>query len=163
ADAIVEAFNPGMLGGQAIAELLFGDFNPQGKLTTSFPRTLGQQPDTYQQAPGWHGNKHGTYDTSPLFPFGFGLSYTPPAYANFHLSNPVLRTGQAVSGSFEVSNVGTRAGVEITQLYINDMFSSLSTPSKLLKHFARVSLQPGESKLVSFELPYEELGFFDRT
>lgn len=163
ADAIVEAFNPGMLGGQAIAELLFGDFNPQGKLTTSFPRTLGQQPVTYQQAPGWHGNKHGTYDTSPLFPFGFGLSYTRFAYANFHLSNPVLRTGQAVSGSFEVSNVGTRAGVEITQLYINDMFSSLSTPSKLLKHFARVSLQPGESKLVSFELPYEELGFFDRT
>ena len=161
ADAIVEAFNPGMLGGQAIAELLFGDLNPQGKLTVSFPTSVGQQPVTYQQIPGWHGNKHGTYNVQPLFPFGFGLSYTRYEYSELRLDATQLREGQALSGTFKLSNTGARSGTEIAQVYLNDLFTSLSTPSKLLKWFERVELAAGESKAVAFEFAYEELGFLD--
>lgn len=162
ADAIVEAFNPGMLGGRAVAELLYGDFNPSGKLTVSFPRSVGQQPIYYQQIPGWHGNKHGTYDATPLYPFGFGLSFTQYKYSSFELENARVTADGVVRGSFEVTNTGQRAGVEIAQLYFNDLFTSLSTPNKQLRRFFRLELEPSQTRRVSFEIPVAEFAFIGR-
>jgi beta-glucosidase len=162
ADAIIEAFNPGMLGGQAIAELIYGDFNPSGKLTVSFPRSVGQQPIFYQQTPGWHGNKHGTYDATPVFSFGFGLSFTTYSYSTLTLDATKLTRDSNVSGSFEVTNTGDRAGVEVAQVYFNDLFTSLSTPSKQLCRFFRLALKPGETRRVSFVIPVSEFAFVGR-
>lgn len=159
ADAIIEAFNPGMLGGQAISELLFGDFNPSGKLTVSFAKTVGQQPVFYQQIPGWHGNKTGTYDAAPQYPFGYGLSFTQYHYSDVCVEHAEVRSRQPVRGSFRVTNTGERAGVEIAQLYFNDLFTSLSTPVKQLRRYFRVELAPGASKKIDFELDPRELSF----
>lgn len=162
ADAIVESFNPGMLGGRAIAELVYGDFNPSGKLTVSFPRTVGQQPVHYQQIPGWHGNKHGTYDATPLFHFGFGLSFTQYKYSSLKLESNQVTAEGLLRGSFEVTNTGQRSGVEIAQLYFNDLFTSLSTPNKQLRRFFRLELEPQQTRRVSFEIPVTELAFVAR-
>jgi beta-glucosidase len=162
ADAIIEAFNPGMAGGDAIAKILFGDENPMGKLTVSFPRTLGGQPVYYQQIPGWHGNRHNNYDASPLYPFGFGLSYTEYAYSNLRLAQAKIRHGESVVVSVDVQNVGKRAGTEIVQLYLNDVFTTLSTPSKTLKRFARVRLEPGQTTSVRFELAPDDLAYINK-
>jgi beta-glucosidase len=157
ADAILEAFNPGMLGGRAIAQLVFGDANPAGKLTVSFARQLGSQPVYYQKIPGWHGAKLGTYDDTPLFPFGFGLSYTQFEYQNLSVNPPQVVPGQSVQVSVELRNAGTRAGTEITQLYLNDVYTRLSTPEKILKRFARTALEPGERCRLQFELNTDDL------
>jgi beta-glucosidase len=162
ADAIVEAFNPGMLGGQAIAELLFGEFNPSGKLTISVAKSVGQQPVFYQQIPGWHGNKTGTYDAAPQYPFGYGLSFTQYRYSDVRVESVDVAPTQPVRGSFRVTNTGDRAGVEIAQLYFNDLYTSLSTPAKQLRRFYRVELEPGESKTIDFELDPHELSFVGR-
>ena len=162
AHAIVEAFNPGMLGGRAVAELLFGDFNPSGKLTVSFAKSVGQQPVFYQQIPGWHGNKTGTYDATPQYPFGYGLSFTSYRYSNLVLETTHVSLGDTVRGSFVVSNTGARSGLEIAQLYFNDVYTSLSTPSKLLRRFFRISLAPGQAQRVEFELSPRELSFVGR-
>ncbi len=162
ADAIVEAFNPGMLGGQAVAELVYGDFNPSGKLTVSFPRSVGQQPVTYQQIPGWHGNKHKTYDATPLFPFGYGLSFTTYRYSSLALDATHVGADSIISGSFEVTNSGDRAGIEVAQLYFNDLLTSLSTPTKQLRRFFRLELEPAQTRRVSFAIPVSEFAFIDR-
>lgn len=162
ADAVLEAFNPGMAGGEAVAALLFGDEVPSGKLTVSFPKAVGEQPVYYQQLPGWHGSKHGIYDPTPLYPFGYGLSYTRFEYRNLSISPKRVKPHQRVRVQAEVVNVGERAGVEIVQLYLNDVFTSLSTPEKTLKRFARVPLQPGEAKTVTFELEWIDLTFIGR-
>ncbi|MFC1641495.1 glycoside hydrolase family 3 N-terminal domain-containing protein [Myxococcota bacterium] len=162
ADAVVEAFNPGMEGGDALAALLFGDHNPSGKLTLSFPRVIGEQPVHYQQIPGWHGSCRGNYSHQPLYAFGHGLSYTEYAYCDLQLSTHVLRLGESISVRVCVRNVGARAGVEIVQLYLNDIVTSLSTPSKTLQRFARIHLEPGQSEIVSFVLPSEDLRFLGR-
>jgi beta-glucosidase len=159
ATAIVEAWNPGMLGGDAVARVLFGDDVPSGKLTVSFPREVGAQPVYYQQIPGWHGNKHGTYRLDPVYAFGFGLSYTQFAYADLKLGAAAIQQGASVSVEVKLSNVGQRTGTEIVQLYLNDLFTTLSTPEKTLCGFQRVTLEPGTSATVRFELPFESLGF----
>ncbi len=162
ADAIVEAFNPGMLGGQAVAELLFGDFNPSGKLTVSFAKSVGQQPVFYQQIPGWHGNKTGTYDATPQYPFGFGLSFTTYQYSDLAVERPTLLSTDPIRGSFVVTNTGARAGIEIAQLYYNDIYTSLSTPIKTLRRYFRVALEPGQAQRIFFELEPQELAFVGR-
>jgi beta-glucosidase len=162
ADAIIEAFNPGMAGGEAIAKILFGDENPMGKLTVSFPRTIGGQPVYYQQIPGWHGNRHNNYEARALYPFGFGLSYTEYEYANLKVAQSTIRHGESVSLSVDVKNVGKRAGTEIVQLYLNDVFTTLSTPSKQLKRYARVQLEPGQSTTVRFELEPDDLSYISK-
>ncbi len=159
ADAILEAFNPGMAGGKAIAALLFGDENPMGKLTVSFPKSLGQQPVYYQQIPGWHGSKHGQYDDQPLYPFGFGLSYTRFEYGELTLDTSGLESGAGVVAEVEVRNVGERSGTEIVQAYLNDVFTTLSTPDKTLVAFERVALRAGEARRVRLEIPRERLAF----
>jgi beta-glucosidase len=162
ADAIIEAFNPGMKGGDAVASILFGDENPIGKLTVSFPRAIGEQPCYYQEIPGWHGSKHKTYNTKPLYPFGFGLSYTAYTYRNLRLSKTELASGEGFSVEVDVTNTGARPGTEIVQLYLNDVFSSLSLPTKQLKRFTRLQLAPGQTGTARFELGFADLSFVGR-
>jgi beta-glucosidase len=158
AQALLAAWNPGLEGGTAVAEILFGDRNPSGKLTISFPHHVGQQPVTYNLIPGWHGEaKYVDMPREPLFPFGYGLSYTRFAYSNLQLAPDVMTEGDTLRVAVDVENVGDRPGVEIVQLYVNDRFSSVTTPLKELKGFARVELTPGERRTVELELPYDQL------
>jgi beta-glucosidase len=162
ATAILEAFNPGMEGGRAVAQLLFGEASPCGKLTISFPSHVGQQPVHYQEIPGWHGNKNTGYTSEPLYAFGYGLSYTRYAYSNLELSSERIQPSQNVRVSVDVKNEGERAGTEIVQLYLNDVVTSCSTPNKILKRYARVTLAPGETRRVQFELGRSDLTFLGR-
>jgi len=162
ADAIVEAWNPGMEGGTAVAAILFGDRNPSGKLTISFPHHVGQQPVYYDQRPGWHGGKYVDMPAEPLFAFGFGLSYTKYEYSNLRIENTKLAEGDPLVVSVDVENAGDSPGTETVQLYINDVVSSVTTPIKQLRAFERVDLEPREKKTVRLEVPYERLSLIDR-
>jgi beta-glucosidase len=157
AGAVVQAWNPGSQGGAAVAGILFGDRNPSGKLTISFAHHVGQQPVYYNLIPGWHAKKYVDMPVEPLYPFGYGLSYTTYAYHNLALQSKTLAAGETLKVSVDVQNTGDRAGVEIVQLYLNDVYTSVTTPQKELKAFARVELAPGETKTVSLEVPFEQL------
>jgi len=162
AHAILEAWNPGLEGGAAVAGILFGDRNPSGKLTISFPYHVGQQPVYYNQIPGWHADYYADLPKGPLFPFGYGLSYTSFVYANLKMSSDSLRQGEVLRVDVDVTNTGERAGTEIVQIYINDVYSSVTTPVKELKAFERVNLGPGERKTVRLDVPYGCLALVNR-
>jgi beta-glucosidase len=159
--AVLEAWYPGEKGSNAIAEILFGDTNPSGKLPITFPRSVGQLPLYYNYKPSGRITAYVDKAGSALFPFGHGLSYTSFAYQNLKLgietstSNPVLRA------NMEIINTGECAGVETVQLYIHDKVASLARPVKELKAFQRVSLDPGETKSVSFQIEAQKLGMYD--
>ena len=155
AAAIIEVFNPGMKGGQAVAEAIFGRLNPSGKLTISIPVHVGQQPVFYSQVRGQHGNRYADLTQEPLFSFGHGLSYTQYRYSNARLSTPSLAAGQPVTVSVDVENSGERAGDEVVQVYVSDVVTSATWVNKALKGFARVHLEPGEKKAVQVELPWD--------
>jgi beta-glucosidase len=155
AAAIIEQFNPGMEGGRALAEALFGLLNPSGKVTISFPVHVGQQPVFYSQVRGQHGDRYADLTQEPLFPFGHGLSYTKYAYSNLRLASSNLTLGEAAKVSVDVENVGQREGAEIVQVYISDVVTSATWVNKALKGFARVQLAPGEKKTVQVELPWQ--------
>lgn len=155
AAAIIEVFNPGMKGGQAVAEAIFGRLNPSGKLTISIPVHVGQQPVFYSQVRGQHGNRYADLTQEPLFSFGHGLSYTQYRYSNARLSTPSLAAGQPVTVSVDVENIGERAGDEVVQVYVSDVVTSATWVNKALKGFARVHLEPGEKKAVQVELPWD--------
>jgi len=162
ADAILEAWNPGMEGGNAVAAILFGDHNPCGKLAISFPRHAGQLPVYYNQLPGWHGGSYVEMTSEPLFAFGYGLSYNCYKYSNMELSSHRVTTDDTLVVSVEVHNSGEYEGTEIVQLYINDIYSSVTTPIKELKGFSRVTLKPGERKTVEIAVPVSTLSLVDR-
>ncbi len=165
--AIVESWFPGEEGGMAIAEALFGHVNPSGKLAVTFPRSIGQIPLYYWHYPqkNWdhefYGNSlTGRYvdlEDEPLFPFGFGLSYTTFAYENMKVSPQQVGPDGKVTVSFDVINTGKRAGTETAQLYLADLVGSVTTRSLALKRFARVPLEPGERHRVTFTLGPEDL------
>jgi beta-glucosidase len=156
--AILEAWNPGLEGGTAIAGILFGDRSPSGKLTISFPHHVGQQPVYYNQVPGWHGKrKYVDMPRDALFAFGYGQSYAHFDYSDLQVENPSLVAGETLRLSVLLGNIGSRPGTEIVQLYINDVHSSVTTPSKELKAFQRVHLEPGESKRVHLAVVYDSL------
>jgi beta-glucosidase len=155
ADAILEAWNPGSEGGAAVAGILFGDYNPCAKLPISFPHHTGQQPVYYNQIPGWHHDRYSDMPAEPLYAFGYGLSYTTTSYSNLKVITPTLKSGESLIVRVDVQNTGSRTGTEIVQLYINDLFSSVTTPIKELKAFQRVTLEPGERKTVQLEVAYE--------
>jgi beta-glucosidase len=134
---------------------LFGLINPAGKLTISIPVHVGQQPVFYSQVRGQHGNRYADLTQEPLFPFGHGLSYTKYAYSNLRLSSSKLTQGESVKVLVDVQNIGQREGVEIVQVYVSDVVTSVTWVNKALKGFARVQLQPGEKKTVEVELPWE--------
>jgi len=161
AGAILEGFNPGMEGGRAVAEAVFGQLNPSGKLTISVPVHVGQQPVFYSQVRGQHGTRYADLTQEPLFPFGHGLSYTQYRYSNLQLAAPTLARGQAAAVSVDVENAGPRAGDEIVQVYVSDVVTSVTWVSKALKGFARVRLEPGEKKTVRVALPWEAFQIMD--
>lgn len=161
AAAIIEVFNPGMEGGRAAAEALFGQLNPSGKLAISIPLHVGQQPVFYSQVRGQHGDRYADLTQQPLFPFGHGLSYTSYRYANLRLASPTLARGQAATVSVDVENAGARAGDEIVQVYVSDVLTSVTWVDKALRGFGRVQLAPGERKTVTLTLPWEAFELVD--
>jgi len=161
AAAIFEGFNPGMQGGRALAEAVFGLLNPSGKLTISYPVHVGQQPVFYSQVRGQHGDRYADLTQEPLFPFGHGLSYTRYQYSNLRVNTPILPRGQSARISVDVENLGGRAGDEIVQVYVSDVVTSVTWVNKALKAYARVHLEPGEKKTVNFTLPWEAFSIVD--
>ena len=158
--AILEGFYLGQETGVAVADVLFGDYNPAGKLPISFPRSVGQLPIYYNQKPS--GRRGYLFaDKSPLFPFGYGLSYTTFSYGSPALAPSRIAPNGEAKVSVAVTNTGKRAGDEIVQLYIRDLVSSVTRPILELKDFKRISLQPGETKTVEFVITPDKLRFYD--
>ncbi|MGA2245020.1 MAG: glycoside hydrolase family 3 N-terminal domain-containing protein [Verrucomicrobiota bacterium] len=154
--AILEAWYPGEFGGRAIAETLFGDNNPGGRLPVSFPKNVGQLPVYYNHFPSKQ-NNYVENDDSPLYSFGFGLSYTRFKYDHLEATVPAAGCADAVWVSFDLSNAGSRDGDEVAQLYIRETTASVATPVKALKRFSRVHLQPGETRRIEFHLQAADL------
>lgn len=171
-DAVVETWFGGTMAGAAIVDVLFGDANPSGKLTMSFPRTLGQVPIYYN-----HKNTGRPFDplhpdleyrsryldvkNSPLYPFGFGLSYTRFEIGAIVLSDHTMHEGETLTASVQVTNVGDRAGAEVVQLYIRDVVGSVTRPVQELKGFRRIFLEPGQTATVAFDLTSDDLRFYN--
>ncbi|WP_455584851.1 glycoside hydrolase family 3 N-terminal domain-containing protein [Bacteroides sp.] len=162
ADALIEAWEPGSFGGQAIAEILYGETNPSGKLPVTIPRHAGQLQMIYNHKPSMYFHPYAIGESTPLFCFGHGLSYTNYQYDNLRLSKKNLAQKDEVNISVDVTNTGRRDGEEIIQLYIRDIYSSATRPVKELKDFQRVALKSGETRTVSFTLPTEKLAFYDK-
>ena len=164
--AVVEAWLPGAEGAPALAEVLFGDVNPSGKLPITFPRHVGQVPIFYGHRPsGAKSFFYGPYvdeSNEPLFPFGFGLSYTTFAVENLAVTPESVATDGRVQITVDVVNTGARAGDEVVQLYTRTDGASVTRPVKELRGFKRVSLLPGERKTVVFDLAVEQLAYYDR-
>jgi len=158
--AILEGFYLGQETGVGVADVLFGDYNPSGKLTISFPRSVGQLPLYYNRKPTAR-RGYLFANKEPLFPFGFGLSYTTFAYSNLKLSPAKIGPADKATVSVTVKNSGKRAGDEIVQLYIRDLMSSVTRPIMELKDFKRISLAAGESKTLEFVIAPDKLSFLD--
>jgi len=168
--AVLEAWMAGTEGGNAIADVLFGDVNPGGKLPVTFPRTVGQVPIYYNhmntgrppEPSTRYNSKYLDLPWTPQFPFGFGLSYTQFKITNLQLSDASIARNGQLKVSVEVQNVGKRAGDQVVQLYIRDIAASMTRPVKELKGFKRISLKPGETQRIEFTLGPEHLGFYNR-
>ena len=160
--AILEAWYPGEEGGTAIADVLWGDVNPSGKLPITFPRTVGQLPLFYDQKPSGRAYDYVLTSGKPLFEFGYGLSYTRFEYQDLTVTPQAIGPAAQVTVSVAVKNAGSRAGDEVVQLYLNDLVSSVVTPLKQLKGFQRITLEPGESQTVTFTLGPKHLSLLDR-
>ena len=159
--AIVNAWEPGMLGGQAVAEILYGKVNPSAKLSMTIPRCAGQSQMYYNHKPSHYRYKLQDIPNKPLYCFGYGLSYTTYEYSDLQISKSEISTKENVEVSVTVTNTGKREGVEIAQLYIRDCVSEVTRPVKELKGFQRVSLKAGESKRISFTLTPEHLRYYN--
>ncbi|GAB7255933.1 glycoside hydrolase family 3 N-terminal domain-containing protein [Polaribacter sp. OB-PA-B3] len=163
--SILETWYLGMRSGDAIADAIFGDVNPGGKLTVSFPRSVGQVPVTYLQRPDFIGSGKGLFkdaDKSPLFPFGYGLSYTTFKYSKPKFKNASISKDGSTTVSVDVTNTGKRAGDEVVQMYVRDDYASVGRYNKMLKGFERISLEPGETKTVTFTLGFNELNILNQ-
>ncbi len=162
-DGIIYAGYPGAKGGIAVAEVLFGDYNPGGKLTLTFPKSVGQLPLNF---PSKHQAQTDEGESARikglLYPFGYGLSYTSFGYSNLKINADSKTTNAPVSVSIDITNTGKVTGDEVVQLYIRDVLSSVTTYEKLLKGFERVHLQAGETKTLSFSIPRDELKLYNR-
>ena len=172
ADAILNVWFPGIQGGHAVADVMFGDVNPSGKLTMSFPRSIGQLPMSYNHkntGRPWADDdfyfptrsNYMDVVNGPLYPFGYGLSYTSFAYSDFALDTNHIGMDGEVTASITVTNTGKRSGKEVVQLYIRDIYATSTRPVKELKRFAKVELQPGESRRVEFTLTTEDLKYYN--
>jgi len=172
ADAILETWFAGTEGGNAVADVLFGDYNPSGKLPISFPRSVGQIPVYYShlntgrpynaEHPNKYTSRYFDEANGPLYPFGYGLSYTTFSVSDVKLSAPTLSRDGTVTASVDVTNTGKREGATVMQMYIQDVTASLSRPVKELKGFDKVSLKPGETQTVSFPIDINALKFWDQ-
>jgi len=167
---LVEAWLPGERGGVAVAEVLFGDYNPSGRLSITIPRSVGQLPAYYNYKPskeywiqtGW-GRRYVDMPATPLYEFGYGLSYTKFEYSNLRISPAATGPEGEVEVLADIRNAGDRSGEEVAQLYIRDVVASVSRPVKELRGFEKVALRPGESKTVRFKLTRDDLVMLDRS
>ena len=167
--AILEAWHPGIQGGNAVADLLFGDFDPVGRLPVTFPRTVGQVPIYYNHlntgrppTSELYTSKYIDLPSTPLYPFGHGLSYTRFDYSDLKISPESMTPDGDVEISLDVKNVGDRDGVEVVQLYLRDLVGSMTRPVKELKGFRRIALKTGEKTTVKFVVGPEQLAFVNR-
>ena len=166
--AIVNAWHLGTMAGPAIADVLFGGYNPSGKLTITFPRNVGQIPIYYSMkntgrpydANNKYTSKYLDVANDPLYPFGYGLSYTTFKYSDLHLDKKSIDFGETLTAEVTVTNAGKMAGEETVQLYTRDLVGSVTRPVKELKGFQKINLQPGESQKVSFTLGSDDLQFY---
>jgi beta-glucosidase len=158
--AIIEAWYPGQAGGQALADVLFGDYNPAGRLPVTFYQSVDDLPpfDDYRMA----GHTYRYFEGQPLFSFGYGLSYTTFAYNNLRLSSQTIDAAETLTVSVDVTNTGARSGDEVVQLYVRDVEASVARPFKDLKGFQRIGLEAGETKTVTFILAAHQLGFYNK-
>lgn len=171
ADALLETWFAGTEGGNAIADVLFGDYNPSGKLPMTFPRSVGQIPIYYNhlntgrpfdpQHPDKYTSRYFDAPNGPLFPFGYGLSYTTFELSDVTISSPTMARGGTVQARVTVSNTGRRDGATVVQLYIQDPVASISRPVKELKHFRKVMLKAGESRELTFTIDENDLAFYN--
>jgi beta-glucosidase len=159
--AVMQCWFLGQEGGYAMVDALFGEINPSGKLPISIPRSAGHIPAYYNYKPSSRRGYNLGLDVSPLFPFGYGLSYTTFQYSNLKLSNPTMKKDGSVEVSVDVKNTGSRRGAEVVQMYIRDDYSSIPRPVKELKGFKKIWLDPGQSKEVTFTVSPELLAFYD--
>ncbi|MDB3913475.1 glycoside hydrolase family 3 C-terminal domain-containing protein [Flavobacteriaceae bacterium] len=159
--AIIESWEPGNLGGQAVAEIVFGDINPSGKLPLTVPRSVGQLRMIYNHKPSAYFHKYADVKKTPLYPFGYGLSYTNYKYSTPLLSDNTLTKENTILVTTEIKNTGEVDGEEVAQLYIRDNVSSVTRPVKELKGYQRVFLKAGETKTVEFTLGAESFAFYD--
>jgi beta-glucosidase len=160
--AIVDGWFTGEEAGNAFANILFGDVNPSGKLAISYPRSAGQVPVYYNHKPSAQFFPYLTEQNTPLYPFGYGRSYTTYSYAAPRVSDSTMKKNGAVTVTVEVTNTGNRKGDEIVQLYIHQKVASVTRPVKELKDFARIPLEPGETKTVSFKLDRSKLAYWNK-
>jgi len=166
ANAILEAWLPGEEGGGAVADVLFGEVNPAGKLPLSYPRQVGQLPIFYNYKPsGMKSNIYGDYvseKVTPLYPFGHGLSYTGFEYSDLVIDKASALSGEVVRIQFKLKNSGPLFGEEVVQLYTRDEYAKMPRPVKELRGYKRVALKPGQANTVIFKLPVNQLAFFDK-
>lgn len=160
-DALIEAWEPGAMGGQALAEIVFGEVNPSGKLPITVPYSVGHMQAIYNHKPSALVRKYADAPTSNLYEFGYGLSYSKFEYSNVRLANPRIKNNQSTKVFVTVKNTGDFAGDEVVQLYIRDKFSEVTRPVKELKGFKRVSLKPGEERVVDFEINPDMLAYYN--
>ncbi|HUF48813.1 MAG TPA: family 20 glycosylhydrolase, partial [Vicinamibacterales bacterium] len=161
--AVVQAWYPGEAGGTAVADVVFGDVNPAGRVPITFPMAEGQLPLSYNHKPTGRGDDYVDLTGMPLFPFGHGLSYTTFEYSNLRIAPVEIATGDTLTITCSIRNTGTRAGDEVVQLYVRDVLGSVARPVMELKRFTRVSIAPGESRDVTFELRAADLRMLDAT
>jgi beta-glucosidase len=157
--AVVEAWYPGEEGGNALADVIFGDYNPAGRLPITFPQYVGQCPLYHNPKPTGRGYDYVDLSGKPLFPFGYGLSYTKFEYSNLKITPAEIKAGEKVTVSVDVQNVGDRKGDEVVQLYLHDVVSYPARPLKELSGFRRITLEPKEKKTVAFTLSAEQMSF----
>ncbi len=160
APAMIEGWYLGQEQGPAVANVVFGKMNPSGKLAVTIPRHVGQLPVYYNRKPYVHESPYINGEYSPLYPFGFGLSYTTYKYSNLKLDTKKVIAGEPVKATIDVTNTGERDGDEIVQLYIRDMVSTVTRPVQELKDFARIHLKKGETKSVSFTITADKLQYY---
>ncbi|MDW8852441.1 glycoside hydrolase family 3 N-terminal domain-containing protein [Flavobacterium sp. MMLR14_040] len=159
--ALVEAWFPGEAGGRAVADVLFGDYNPGGRLPITVPKSVGQLPIYYNQKPSAI-HRYVSESENPLYTFGYGLSYTKFEYSNFAINTKEIKADGELKVSVDVKNTGNYDGDEVVQLYIKDVYSSVTTPRKTLKGFKRLFIKKGETKKVEFTLTADELSIWNR-
>ncbi|ELS51321.1 putative Beta-glucosidase [Streptomyces viridochromogenes Tue57] len=153
AAALIEAFNPGMRGGRAIAELVLGLIEPSGRLPISFARHVGQQPVFYNQVRGQHGDRYADLSQEPMFAFGEGLSYTTVTYSALTVQDPDVRADGTVHATVRLTNNGSRPALETVQAYVSDLTTSVTWAEQELKAFVQTEVPPGETRDVDFRIP----------
>ncbi len=165
--ALLEAWNPGERGGEAVADVLFGNYNPSGRLAISVPRHSGQLPVYYNYKPSkaywtkWRKNSYVDMPATPLYPFGYGLSYASYQYSNLRIEPASIHQGGNAQVTFDVTNVGQKAGVETPQVYVHEKYAPVATPVKQLRGFERVALEPGEKRQVTINISADDLQLLD--